>query len=298
MKTPLLACCLLLAATPALPAEPESNAVWTAEFFTHYRVSANIVYKVTAQGEQKLDVYQRIDAPGPKPTLFYIHGGAWEHGSKEGELGYILPWLEMGWNVVTVDYRLTRDAPAPAAVEDCLCALHWLAANSPRYDFDPARIVSAGASAGGELALVVGMAPPSAGLDRDTSGAPLPRAAAIVSFSGVVDVADLLAGPHAQGFAAAWLGNQTDRAALARRVSPATYVRPGLPPILSVHGDRDLTVPYGETVKFHEALTKAGVSNRLLTITKGGHGGYSPREYLLINKVLREFLTEHHLPAE
>jgi acetyl esterase/lipase len=296
MTTKIAVCLLaLLIAGTGCRRAPESSADWAAVFYTRYRLTANVTYEMTPQGAQKLDVYRRIDAPGPRPTVFFIHGGAWEHGSKDDVLGNTLPWLEMGWTVVNVNYRLAKEAPAPAAVEDCLCALHWVAANADKYQFDLNRLVISGASAGGELALVVGMAPPGAGLDRDPKGPPLPRPAAIVSFSGVVDVADLLSGPHAQGFAGAWIGKQPDPGAVARRVSPVSYVRPGLPPILSVHGDSDATVPYGETVRFHEALTRAGVHNRLLTIKGGGHGGYSPEQYLLISRTLREFLARNRL---
>ena len=49
------------------------------------------------------------------------------------------PWLEMGWQVVNVEYRLARVSQAPAAVEDCLCALRWVAANAKLYHFDTER---------------------------------------------------------------------------------------------------------------------------------------------------------------
>jgi acetyl esterase/lipase len=294
MTTKIIAGLLLGLAVPALAVdESQPAATWAAEFYNHYRVTANVTYKVTPQGEQKLDVYQRIDAPGPRPTLFFIHGGAWEHGSKDDVLGSTLPWFEMGWTVVNINYRLTKEAIAPAGVEDCLCALHWVVANAPKYQFDLSRLVLAGASAGGQLALLVGVAPVTAGLDRDFPGVPLPRPAAIVSFSGVVDVADLMVGAHRQNFAVAWVGNQPE---VARRVSPINYVRPGLPPIFLEQGDSDRTVPYALTVKFHEALTRAGVPNQLMTVVGGGHGGYSAEEYVLIYRTLRAFLAQHHLP--
>ena len=100
---------------------------------------------------------------------------------------------------------------------------------------------------------------------------------------------------HRQWFAATWIGHPRDPTALARRLSPVTYVRPGLPPILSIQGDNDPIVPYGVTVRFHEALTKAGVPNQLLTIPGGTHGGFSAEQYLLIDRTLRDFLARHGL---
>jgi acetyl esterase/lipase len=212
-------------------------------------------------------------------------------------LGYTLPWMEMGWTVVNINYRVARDALAPAAVEDCACALRWTAANAVKYRIDLSRLVIAGASAGGELALVVAMAPPGTRFDGSHPLGPLPGAVAVVNFSGVTDVLDLLEGPHAQGFAATWLGGVKGREDFARRLSPITYVRPGVPPVFTAHGSADPTVPYGQAVRFHSALTAAGVPNQLWTVPGGKHGGYSPAEYREICAALRAFLALHHLPA-
>ncbi len=70
---------------------------------------------------------------------------------------YTLPWLEMGWNVVNVEYRLGGVAAAPGVVEDCLCALRWVVGHAAEYRIDPARIVVMGDSSGGHLALMTGM---------------------------------------------------------------------------------------------------------------------------------------------
>jgi hypothetical protein len=86
-----------------------------------------------------------------------------------------MPWFEMGWNVVNVEYRLGKVALAPAAVEDCLCALRYIAAQAKTYDIDTTRLVVTGESAGGHLALTTGMIPESAGLDRQCPGAPLTK---------------------------------------------------------------------------------------------------------------------------
>ena len=59
------------------------------------------------------------------------------------------------------------------------------------------------------------------------------------------------------------MGSQTYAAAIAKRVSPLTYVRPGLPHVFSVHGDQDAVVPYEDSVRLHQALTAVGVPNQL-----------------------------------
>ena len=77
---------------------------------------------------------------------------------------------------------------------------------------------------------------------------------------------------------------------IAKRVSPLTYVRAGLPPILTIHGDKDQLVPYQHAVRLHDALTKAGVANQLLTIPAGGHGNFKPEERTKAYQKIREFL--------
>ena len=181
----------------ALTAAAQTNN-WTLEFANHYSVQANIVYNVANNYENKLDLYDRRDAQEPQPTLIYIHGGGWTGGSKEGGFNKVLPYLEMGWNVVNVEYRLAKVSHAPAAVEDCLCALRWVAANAKRLNVDTTRIVVTGDSAGGHLALTTGMIPESAGLDRECPGVALPKVAAIVDWYGITDVNDLLEGPNLQ----------------------------------------------------------------------------------------------------
>ena len=156
----------------------------------------------------------------------------------------LIPWMEMGWNVVNVEYRLARVAPAPAAVEDCLCALRYLAAQAKTYNIDVNRLVVTGESAGGHLTLTSAMIPESAGLDRQCAGnTPVPKVAAAINWFGITDVADVIDGPNKANLAVTWLGSLPNKDEIARRVSPLTYVRPGLPPILTIHGDKDRSCP-------------------------------------------------------
>jgi acetyl esterase/lipase len=276
-----------------LQAQLSPAATWAAHTANEYQVSANITYLTANNYDDKLDIYKRRDTAGPNPTLIYIHGGGWVGGSKETALMSLVPWLEMGWNVVNVEYRLARVSLAPAAVEDCLCALRWVARNAKTYNIDVNRLVVTGESAGGHLALTTGMISESAGLDRECPGVPLPKVAAIVNWFGITDVADLLDGPNMKTYAVAWMGSLPNREEIARRVSPLTYVRAGLPPILSIHGDADPTVPYPHAVRLHKALTEAGVPNQLLTIPGGKHGGFSPEERTKAFVTIREFLAKN-----
>src|SRR5262249_26989024 len=93
------------------------------------------------------------------------------------------------------------------------------------------------------------------------------------------------------------LGSEADREQIAKRVSPLTYVRAGLPPILTIHGDADPTVPYTQSVRLHKALSDVSVPNELLTMPGGKHGYdcCTPPQRLQAYAKIREFLTRHHV---
>jgi acetyl esterase/lipase len=276
-------------------AQLSAPAEWATHATNEYQVFPNVTYLVASNWEAKLDIYKRRDTTGPQPTLIFFHGGGWVQGSKEASQMSLMPWLEMGWNVVNVEYRLGRVALAPAAVEDGLCALRWIATRAKDYDIDPSRLVTSGESAGGHLALTTGMIPESAGLDRQCPGIPLPKVAAIVDWYGITDVAELLDGVNRKPYAVQWLASMPDREAIARRVSPLTYAREGLPPILMIQGDADPTVPYQQSLRLRDALTKANVTNQLVTVPGGKHGGFTPAERSIIYVKIREFLAKNGL---
>jgi len=284
-------------------AQLSDTTAFLADLSNQYRVVPNVVYHVANNHENRLDLYLPANAGGPVPVLMMIHGGGWALGTKESQLLRAMPYLEMGWAVVNVTYRLVQVSRAPAAVEDCLCALQWIARNAEAYGFDLSRIVTTGNSAGGHLALTTGMVPASAGLGREcTSGSftgpptmPSVDVAAIINWYGITDVADLLSGPNTKGYAVQWLGGLSDRADVARLTSPLTHVRAGLPPVLTIHGDADPIVPYEHGTRLHEALENAGVASELHTVPGGGHGGFDTNETLAIFETIQEFLSRHGL---
>jgi acetyl esterase/lipase len=231
--------------------------------------------------------------------VIFIHGGGWVRGSKEASVLNLLPWLSMGYSVVNVEYRLADVSLAPAAIEDCRCALRWVVANAKEYGFDPDRIVVTGQSAGGHLALTTGLLTASNGFDRICLTSQEPKVKAIVNWYGISDVADLLDGPNKKPFpenfmyTVQWLGNQPNRDQIAQAASPLTYVKSGNPPTISVHGDADPTVPYAHSTRLHQALQKAGVPNELVTVPGGRHGGFPHPEYLKAFTAIQQFLSKH-----
>ena len=286
---------LVLLLAGAGSAQNPNAGAWAAHVGAAYRVASDVVYQKATNYDLKLDVYVPMDATGPLPVAMYFHGGGWTARSKEYMVLNVLPYLEMGWVVVNVGYRLANVANAPAAVEDGRCALRWVIRNAKQYMIDPSKIVVTGHSAGGHLALTTGMLPESAGLDRQCPGKEELRVAAVVNWVGITDVSDVLEGPNQKAYAVQWLGSQPNREEIAKRVSPINYVRPGLPPILTVHGDADPTVPYAQAVRLHQALDRAGVPNKLLTVPGGGHWRFTAEQDAKLFVQIREFLAQHGL---
>jgi acetyl esterase/lipase len=290
---------LILAALVVFPsgalAQIDDTQAWASHLSNQYRVLPNVTYLTASNRDNKVDLYLPRGTDGPAPVLVYIHGGGWVGGSKESSVLRLVPWMEMGWAVVNVQYRLGEVSLAPAAVEDCLCALRWIIRNAGNYNIDPERIVVTGNSAGGHLALTTGMVPASAGLDGQCPGSETLSVAAIINWYGITDVGDLLDGPNTKSYAVEWMGSMPNRFEIADRVSPLTYVRAGLPPILTIHGDADPTVPYQHGVQLHEELTKVGVSNQLHTVPGGRHGGFNRPETIAIFETIQEFLKSNGL---
>jgi acetyl esterase/lipase len=238
----------------------------TVVYAADYQIEANIRY-----GQYPENVLDIVQSPAPalknRPGVLVIHGGGWIEGDKERVLErFCVPLVQHDFVVANVEYRLAKAAAAPAAVQDVLAAARWFRDHAGRYKVDPNQILVLGASAGGHLALMIGMALPSADLG------PAIKIAGVINLFGVSDVADLMQGPHQQSAALQWIPDQPGRLDLARRLSPITYVRAGLPPILTIHGDADAVVPYDQSVRLTKALKAAGDDAELITVPGGQHG--------------------------
>lgn len=276
---------IFLLAVGAQSQELDPVTKWATIAFSEFGLSQNIVYQRANTVSLRLDVITAGPASAPRPTLIYFHGGGLVEGAKEGTLLYALPYLARGMNAVNVEYRMAPESLAPAAVEDSRCALHWVYDNAGKYGFDTSKIVVEGHSAGGYLALMTGMLHPSDSFDNGCTRVSAEwregttrdvKVAAIVNFFGPTDYVDLLQGPNTRNFAVRWFGDLPNRLELARQLSPLSYVRDGVPPTISIDGDKDPIVPYQQAVRLHQALARQGIPNQLVTIQGGGHGSTTP----------------------
>jgi acetyl esterase len=92
----------------------------------------------------------------PPACIVYFHGGAWIFGNLDThDCMCRMLANASGCRVISIDYRLAPEHKFPAGVEDAIAATKWVAAKASDIGIDPARIVVAGDSAGGNLAAVV-----------------------------------------------------------------------------------------------------------------------------------------------
>ena len=234
---------------------------------------------------QRLDVMYPNGA-GPNgnvtlPGVIMFHGGGWTDNRpaalKASMSSFFSRFLKHGFLVCNVEYRLadgTADgATAPAADEDALAAAKWFWTYMDYYHVDRSKYVVTGASAGGQLALMVGMATDVPDLGPTNPGDF--SIAAIVNGYGPSNVTDLLA--RKISWAEQWLPASTpNRAALAIEVSPITYVRKDVPPLITVQGMDDTTVPTAESQALYDALVAAGADTALHFVAGAGHGFSTP----------------------
>ena len=232
------------------------------------QLEANIAYD--SYPETKLDILKPKNATGKRPGVLFIHGGGWVGGSKENVVAnFCLPYVLKGFVVANVEYRLAKAALAPAAVTDVLKAAEWFQKNAEKYGVDPKKIIVSGDSAGGHLALMVGLAPKQANLG------PPAKVAAVINFYGITDVMDVLEGQNMKAYAVGWIpDSMADRREVARRVSPQSWVRKKLPPTLTIHGGEDPTVPYEHGVTLVRMMRELDNDAELYSITKGKHGDF------------------------
>jgi acetyl esterase/lipase len=255
-----------------------------------YQIDANIRYD--HHPETVLDILQaRAPALKNRPGVIVIHGGGWMQGEKETVVErFCVPFIQHGFVVADVEYRLAKVAAAPAAVSDVLNATKWFHDHAAEYKVDADHIVVTGESAGGHLALMVGMTPASADLG------PATKIAAIIDFYGIADVADQMDGANRRDYATAWIPEQLGRMELARRLSPMTYVRKHLPPVLAIHGDTDPVVPFDQSVRLTNALKSAGLDAELITVTGGQHG-FPPDQMDKLWPQIFKWLKKHKIGA-
>ncbi|OXM87351.1 hypothetical protein CF651_05535 [Paenibacillus rigui] len=227
----------------------------------------------------------------PMPVVVYIHGGGWNHGDRKQALSTICSYVtKRGYIGVSLDYRLTPEAPYPAQIQDVKLAIRYLRAHAAQYGIDPDRIGVWGSSAGGHLASLLGTSGDLTSADQVTldnghtvnvpdlegsGGWPQysDKVQAVADWYGPADFTTEFANSYSSVTALLGGHNAFSVPDEARLAMPGTYASPDDPPIWIRHGDADATIPYTDSVTFANQLTAAGVPVVDLKIVPGqGHG--------------------------
>ena len=206
------------------------------------------------------------DGQGPFPTCILVHGGGFVRGDKQTFIKPLFaPLSEAGFAWFTIDYRLAPEHRWPACAEDVETAIRWVKSHAKEYKVDASRIALIGESAGGHLVSYVG----------SCSRGDL-ALAAVVPFYAPHDLEFQVKSRNALGESMQALFGLTelneDAWKSLREASPSTYVHPGMPPYLLIHGDKDAQVPYAQSPRFRDQMNAAGNACELITIAEGAHG--------------------------
>ena len=292
MKKNWLILMLLVLSTGKAFAQAADTVYKPVEYPEGYSAKLNVVYARVKDWEGKMDLYLAPKEKGLSPVVINIHGGGWNHGVKESQTGFST-FFKAGFAVANIEYRLTGQATAPAAVEDTRCALIYLIKNAKELNIDVNKIVIMGGSAGGHLALMGGLLGNDHRFDGNCPGVANIKVAAIIDKYGITDVWDWGYGKLLNSKSARnWLGDKATDEVFAASVSPVTYVTKNSPPVFIVHGDADPTVPYQQSVNLHNKLKEAGVKTEFITVPGGLHGKFEKTVNSDLNKAIIKFITE------
>ena len=260
------------------------------KFPTGFTANLDIVYTKVNNWEGKMDIYLPPNVGKTTPIVINIHGGGWNKGVKESQTGFSA-FFKAEFAVANIEYRLTGQATAPAAIEDTRCALIYLIKNAKDLNIDVNKIVIMGGSAGGHLALMGGLLGNDRRFDTNCAGTENIKVAAIIDKYGITDVWAWAYGikPTSKS-ATAWLGSKAKDEAFAKTVSPMTYLDENSPPIFIVHGNADPTVSYQHSVNLHKKLLELGVKTEFITVEGGLHGKFEREKNAEIDKAMMQFI--------
>jgi acetyl esterase/lipase len=207
------------------------------------------------------------DGPGPRPAILSVHGGRWRAGNRTDASSIkVVPWAEVGFFAMSIDYRLVGGSPAPAPYLDLRCAIRWLHAHAADYGVDPERVYLIGQSAGGHMVSLAatlgdGAYPKAGGWESARSDV-----RAVISVAGAYDLNSLSWGNL-------WTPTSGNVEEARREASPITHVSSATKPMLVIHSDDDRSVPVQQAVDFVEKLKAAGAAHRFVRYTDRGHMG-------------------------
>lgn len=232
------------------------------------RVERDIVFGKGGDKDLLLDVYHPAEDVTPKRTaIVHLFGGGFRTGNKAAQyvVNNVAALARLGYTNVSGTYRLQSEAPWPAQLHDTKAAIRWTRANADRIGVDADKIVIAGYSAGGMLAL---LAAGTNGVDEfEGEGG---NAGVSSDVQACVAVYPATSGEMARGLFAPGL-SEAELADAIEAASPTTYIGERFAPTILIHGTDDGTIPVSSSIEFFRGLKEHGVPAALTLIQGADH---------------------------
>ena len=241
--------------------------------------------------KQKIDFYKGSS----DKVLIWIHGGGWLFGDKRAERwikrfqNHFINHKEL--NIYMIGYRV-GEATAPNAVDDVICAYKKIISDATSKNLSTDDIVVAGASAGGHLALMVGLS--SNYINKKCVEEISPKA--IINIFGITDIKetskflDNTKFFNASNYVKSWIGPESNLDEISEILSPINLLDGINLNVLTIHGTKDRWVPYNQAVLLDQGL---GEQHQLLTIDDGGHYNFSDEADEIIRQTISSFLKSN-----
>lgn len=247
-----------------------------------------------------LDLYLPQAKKNP-PLLVWIHGGAWRAGSKSQMP--LMPLVQHGFAVASVEYRLSPVAKFPAQIHDIKAAIRFLRGSAGKYGYDAKKIGILGSSAGGHLVALMGVTNNHETLEGNLGEFAQESSSvqAIVDYYGPTNFMTILQQSTPHGLSVRvpalelLLGDRPEhKETLARLASPVFHVDANDPPLLIIHGDQDPQVPINQSHELDAAYKKHKLDVTFEVVHGGAHGGkefFDDKRNALVEAFLRKHLS-------
>lgn len=222
----------------------------------------NVEFKNCNGKSLQMDFYHLKNGSLQAPLLLFIHGGGWSHGDRNEYLNYALYFAGLGYATATATYRVVKDSPYPACVEDVKDAVQFVFDNSQKFHFDPERVALIGGSAGAHLSMLVAYGWHKGGQDSIVAPSPAKyhKLKALVELYGPVDFTTPYARNHSM-VTRLMAHPFLEIPQLYNEASPIRWVSKDAPPTLILHGTRDRLVPISQAELLKHKLDSLGVPN-------------------------------------
>ncbi|MEI7482770.1 MAG: alpha/beta hydrolase [Elusimicrobiota bacterium] len=249
-----------------------------------FSVLKDLIY-ASDSSAQKLDLYLPRNTSGETSLIIEIHGGGFEAGDKNPSM-YAEAFVQNGYAVAAINYRLSKEAKFPAANQDVKSAVRWLRANADKYHINGDKIGVIGGSAGGYFASFLGTTGDIRDFDVGNNLNYSSAVQAVVDQFGPVNFftigrnrAEIGSSEDVENSYLGCLATHPDCVKAMIKASPTNYVSKNDAPFFIIHGEKDDQIPIKQSDEFYSLLKNAGVPVKITRLPNAGHGGLEFNNY-------------------